>query len=220
MTSINRWVVLLVLLAGFLKAAEPSRQPTDRRLAPVARGNREFDSATDLNAVYVHDFATKPGVGWSRIPLLPPQDFLTLDGQRYRITRPDLVGLADQPMAYEVNSDFPTAAEFARKAFRDTMRRRPLTELEQSAVIRLRAGETLVVAPEAPDLKRESATVPALGIRVVGALRAQSSCLPCHSVAEGTVLGALSYRGEPVEPVEPVKPGLGLLTAAPRRLEP
>lgn len=199
------------LVACLLRAAEPqglwdTTPPQSWNAAP-----REFDSPAQLHDVYTHDFATRPGFGKSRILTLPPQDFLTWEGRRYRILRPDLLGLAGQPSAYEVPFDFPTAEDLSSRSLRRWMSKRPLNPSEQRAVIRLKAGEPWVLTSEDLEGKRGSESP----IRLVGALRAQSQCLSCHAVAKGTLLGALSYVGQPVGPAAP-----GLATLAKLSLEP
>jgi hypothetical protein len=66
---------------------------------------------------------------------------------------------------------------------------RPLTTFEQGAIERLRADEDLVV-DERPNR-----------IRMVGSLRAAKSCLGCHAVQRGELLGAFSYELVPERPV-------------------
>ncbi|MCA9040881.1 MAG: hypothetical protein KDA65_11085 [Planctomycetaceae bacterium] len=59
---------------------------------------------------------------------------------------------------------------------------RPLTELEQSALAKLCAGEDLVFEIEPTT------------IRMLGSLRALRSCLKCHRGEEGQLLGAFTYE--------------------------
>ncbi|MBN8245952.1 MAG: hypothetical protein J0L84_00760 [Verrucomicrobia bacterium] len=207
------WVAGLV--ACLLRAAEPPGSPGTVPPLSWNAGPREFDSPTRLNDVYTHDFATRPGFGQSRILTLPPQDFLTWEGRRYRILRPDLLGLTGKPTAYQVPFDFPTAADLSSQELRRRMSKRPLNTSEQRAVVRLQGGEPWVLTSDDLEGRRGSLPVLESPIRLVGALRAQSRCLSCHAVAEGTLLGALSYIGEPVDAA-----ATGLAALAKLSLEP
>jgi hypothetical protein len=59
---------------------------------------------------------------------------------------------------------------------------RPLNDFEREALHKLRTEEDLVV--------RFSANT----IRMLGSLRAGKTCLECHSVERGELLGAFSYE--------------------------
>jgi hypothetical protein len=66
---------------------------------------------------------------------------------------------------------------------------RALNDFERRSIERLRSQEDVVI-DEAPDR-----------IQMVGSLRAAKSCLQCHSVQRGDLLGALTYELAPVNPV-------------------
>jgi hypothetical protein len=59
---------------------------------------------------------------------------------------------------------------------------RPLSDFEENAVESLRQGAEFVVDTTAERMC------------AVGAIRARDACLRCHAVAEGELLGALTYR--------------------------
>ncbi|WP_139373205.1 hypothetical protein [Prosthecobacter debontii] len=66
---------------------------------------------------------------------------------------------------------------------------RPLTSEETAAVAKLRAGEPWVKLAVPPNPHEDTTDQ----VRVIAPLLAQQSCLECHQVKEGTLLGALDY---------------------------
>lgn len=99
----------------------------------------------------------------------------------WRIARVDLISLLKhaEPVAY-VSENLPRMEEL-----RDAPTR-ALNEFERTALEKLRADEDVVTddSPER-DLDR---------VRMLGSLRAAKSCLRCHSVDRGKLLGAFSYE--------------------------
>ncbi|HVU89715.1 MAG TPA: hypothetical protein VHD36_20465 [Pirellulales bacterium] len=72
---------------------------------------------------------------------------------------------------------------------------RPLDAFEQQGLAALKNGEDIVSEDKPPT------------IRALGALRALKQCLQCHTVEEGRLLGAFSYRWGPAKPTpQPVPP--------------
>jgi len=65
---------------------------------------------------------------------------------------------------------------------------RPLDPFEQQSINRLRADEDVMI-DETP-----------ARIRMIGSLRASKTCLECHSVRRGDLLGALTYELVPTKP--------------------
>ncbi|CAN5578051.1 hypothetical protein BH11PLA2_BH11PLA2_49370 [soil metagenome] len=74
----------------------------------------------------------------------------------------------------------------------DTTPTRPLTEFEKTAHGQLRDGQQLVVKTTAHDMK------------LFGAIRAGNTCLSCHKVQEGALLGAFTYTLTPQTEATPV----------------
>jgi hypothetical protein len=101
--------------------------------------------------------------------------------ETWQIARLELVSLLkhDMPVVY-VSDDLPNLDEL------DRVPTRPLDEFEETNLSKLRDGEYL--------LTLEDSTV----IRMLGAVRATESCLACHSVPTGTLLGAFSYEIRPL----------------------
>ena len=217
--AMNRFFPLRVLLAlaaiTVLAADAPSEGLTSffpwEALDGIVRSDpalrppiRWYRSATELHAKYSQDFASRPGFGVSRLPFLPPEDYLTLEGKRYRVRTPDLLGLEGPSIAYVSGQRALSFEDLSKNEARSLLTKRILNEFELQAVPKLRAGKDLVQAPKELLVGAETSTNRVSGIRVVGALRATTQCVACHQVSEGTVLGALSYILVPAEPEEPV----------------
>lgn len=94
----------------------------------------------------------------------------------WEVERLDLVSLLlNDPPAVYVSENLPNMGELRAAP------KRPPSEFENAALQRLRNGEALVA-------KSSSHT-----IRLLGAIRATESCLACHDVKQGRMLGAFSY---------------------------
>lgn len=104
----------------------------------------------------------------------------------WRLASLQLVSLLkhDRPMAY-ISSKLPDMQMLKKAPVR------PLDPFETSSLTKLQAGEEIVVDTD-PDR-----------IRMLGAIRAGRACLDCHSVEEGTLLGAFSYRLDRGTPLAP-----------------
>ena len=100
----------------------------------------------------------------------------------WKIIRLELVSLLkhDTPMAY-VSKNLPQMDEL-----RDAPTR-PLDPFEQRSLDSLSSDEDVMI-DETPDR-----------IRMIGSLRAGKSCLECHSVHRGDLLGALTYELVPAK---------------------
>ena len=104
--------------------------------------------------------------------------------ERWQISRMELVSLLkhESPVAY-VSEHLPAMEELA------DVPTRPLDGFESGSLPRLHTEEDVVIDSELNQ------------IRMLGALRANSSCLECHQVRRGELLGAFSYVLHRVEPV-------------------
>ena len=116
---------------------------------------------------------------FTKLPAAPEQK--AQPRQQWQIIRLELVSLLkhEVPVAY-VSENLPLMDEL-----RDAPTR-PLDEFERRALDRLRLDEDLLIDDTANR------------IRMVGSLRAAKSCLDCHSVQRGDLLGALTYELVPV----------------------
>lgn len=94
----------------------------------------------------------------------------------WEVERLDLVSLLlNDPLAVYVSENLPNMGELRAAP------KRPPSEFEDAALKRLRHGELLIA-------ESSSHT-----IRLLGAIRATKSCLACHDVKQGRMLGAFSY---------------------------
>jgi hypothetical protein len=116
-----------------------------------------------------HAFSQHPrlgdGDGWPSEPQ-----------EHWAVRRMELVSLLkhDKPQVY-VSAELPRMDKIDNTPLRD------LGEFETGALAKLQAGEDVVTRAS---LNR---------IEMLGALRAAKSCLECHSVERGQLLGAFSY---------------------------
>lgn len=115
---------------------------------------------------------------------------------RWHVERVELVSLLKFPKpAVYLSDELPNMERLA------SVPTRPLNDFEREALLKLRTDEDLVV--------RYSTNT----IRMLGSLRAGKTCLECHSVQRGALLGAFSYElrrtvplPAPVPPVAKSKP--------------
>jgi hypothetical protein len=100
----------------------------------------------------------------------------------WRIARLELIGLLkyDEPRAY-ISENLPRLQDLGKAATRG------LDEFETAALKRLRTQEDVVI-DESPSR-----------IRMLGSLRASKTCIQCHDVQRGELLGALSYELLPLK---------------------
>lgn len=170
---------------------EPERvyQPSEGEVVPVAV-EPENES---LHRTRLAEFFNRERTGWvieprraagflahrfkeRRVADVVNEKHTYIDSVPWRLERIELVGLLlhREPVVYE-SPDLPDLAELA------TYTTRPLDQFETTWLPSLRAGEEVVVARVGGDP------------RMLGAIRAADSCLKCHDVERGTLLGAFSY---------------------------
>jgi hypothetical protein len=173
--------------------------------AGLDRRARTFTNMEKMHDAYINDFASKPGFGASRVVHLPPQDFFTHHGQTYRFHAPNLIGLEDEPIAYQRPwGEIISVAALSKKESRAMLKRRQLTPEETRAVAELRAGKSLVTLPKQIAVRGEHGTTNIVdGVLAVGALRAKAQCAECHQVKQGTLLGAFAYTLVPTNSTPP-----------------
>lgn len=182
-------------------AAKPPAKRKASTGAPVAlmthgygKPERRFDSAEAMHADHFHRFETAPGFGMSRVMVMPRASELTLAYETYLVPKPDLIALEDKPHAYISPFEMISVASLTNRTTRARLQKRPLSELEIKAIASLREGRNLVVQPTKFPIETLQGTQEISGLLAVGALRAKASCAKCHEVAEGTLLGAFSYK--------------------------
>lgn len=215
MKSTRLPIAFLTLTLAATAGLPPEQQPKPEPQAPPAPVVPP--ELLRMHADHLHQFATSPGFGMSRVIRMPTQATVTLAGVTYRVPRPDLLALGSEVVAYQSpNWEGLSMANLTNKAARAHLQTRPLTKDELSAVSELREGKDFVQQertlklgrlPETTKLVRASEREVANGsslnadtagkevpvLRVVGAMRATVSCAKCHEVPVGTLLGAFSY---------------------------
>jgi hypothetical protein len=171
---------------------KPAGAPATRP-AFAGNGKDEWESYQAMHALFLDHFIRSEGFGLRRVIRIqdePRLKRLYADGVRYMVGRVELISLNDgkEPFVYQAPEYGPM-----KNALKDA-RREPLAEGEADALTQIKDGKDVVLM--GPADKRE----------LVGAVRATADCMKCHSVKEGTLLGAFRYplRRE-VIPVEPVQ---------------
>ncbi|MFO1020878.1 MAG: hypothetical protein U0903_09310 [Planctomycetales bacterium] len=128
-----------------------------------------------------HRFTRVPSLDHLPDSLIPPS--------RWIVTRINLIGIlkSEKPRVY-VTEEFPDMAKLENVPVRE------LDAFEMAGLAKLRTEED-VVTEEHP-----------ARIRMVGSLRAGETCLKCHAVERGELLGAFTYEIEPgIEVQKPEK---------------
>jgi len=116
---------------------------------------------------------------FTNIPVVPERN--ADPRQQWQVVRLELISLLkhETPAAY-MSENLPSMDELRNAPTRG------LDAFEQQALERLRLDDDLLIE-DTPER-----------IRMVGSLRAARSCLDCHSVRRGELLGAFSYELVPV----------------------
>ena len=147
----------------------------------------QWESFDAMHARYTKAFVESEGFGISRVVTFrdPGRMHLPIDGLAYQVTKMQLIGLSkDRPVVY---------LSSWLNVMRDQLKNyeaRTLTDSELESVERLEAGESLTW-----DFQQDRSEV-----TLVGALRAEESCIACHQASEGELLGAFVYSMQQVAP--------------------
>lgn len=160
-------------------ATQPTTQPSTSRLY-VGQKPDEWASYQELHSYFLDRFVRSKGFGLERMPRiedLPREKLIYADGARFIVGRVQLISLNDgkQPFAYVTK--FGDAMKNEIKGAGHA----PLDEPASKALDELKAGKEVIMARTGDS--RE----------FIGAVRATSACIKCHSVPEGTLLGAFRY---------------------------
>src|SRR5262249_23112414 len=141
-----------------------------------------LDFVNPLRMGYVRDRDHVAGFQAHRFMTMPQLASIDPPRRSWQIVRLELVSLLkhEAPAAY-VSKNLPQMDELKDAPTR------PLDAFEQRAVARLRSEEDLVIDDSVDR------------IRMVGSLRAGKSCLDCHSVRRGNLLGAFTYELVPAK---------------------
>lgn len=158
---------------GYVRPASPPE------LAGTQRGTLEDIHAGSMQ-LFLDRSPAEPGT--EAQPLVINhlfRDKLASGDHGFEVVAAELVSLLkhDEPRVYDIDEltienldDVPT---------------RPLDAFERASLARVQAGERIVYEETAGD------------IRMLGELRAIRQCQDCHSVEQGFLLGAFSYRLRP-----------------------
>lgn len=142
---------------------------------------KDFESFDDMHTDYVERFIASEGFGRARMPqplMLDHSRRVALDSDVYSVESLELVGILKQeePIVYR---PMPHRTGGGRHFSVS----RKLTEFESKSLARLRQGEDLLL-----DQTEQ-------GTFLIGAVRAQASCLECHTEKkQGDLLGAFTYK--------------------------
>lgn len=163
--------------------------------APVATGPGR-DAVEALHTAGVDDFLRPDRLGYVKnrdhvvgfqshqfqaMPELPKPSRAETEWQ---VVRLELLGLLKGPTPHVyVSEHLPRMDELKDAATR------PLNDFEGRSLPKLRTDEDIVVE-ESPNL-----------VRMLGSLRAGKTCVLCHSVERGELLGAFSYELRRTQPV-------------------
>lgn len=166
-----------------------------------AADSQRWSSFAAMHSYFVQQFVESEGFGFSRIMRLDEPYFreLVVNGRPYQLQRMELVSIngSGEPFAYVNDFYNPTKERLP------TAEHRALTEFELSAVKKIKVGREVVYNGDAEQ--------PVL----VGDIRATRSCLECHSVKPGELLGCMTYELRPASSylealyLTPVSPGGG-----------
>jgi hypothetical protein len=148
------------------------------------RGTRNLLSPERMG--YVQDRDHVAGFAPHQFSAMPAVNLDPEAPVMWPVVRLELIGLLrhETPVAY-VTDKLPRMDELADAPTRT------LDEFEATALEELRAYEDVVI--------RENAN----RIRMVGSLRAGRTCIECHTVQRGELLGALSYELVPARAAKP-----------------
>jgi hypothetical protein len=143
-----------------------------------------WKSFEQLHDRYTQAFVDSDGFGISRILTFdsPEKRAFLVNGRKRRINNVQLIGLMnDAPRAYASSFMNPTRSMLATSA------QRPLTDFEKQAIERLKTGTDYVLSGDGHQPDNPHGTL-------IAALRAGHSCMSCHDVKHGQLLGAFAYR--------------------------
>ncbi len=172
-----------VEIDGVTSRAEESETDVDSGSEVTNRGGASHVNLRSTYEESVSEFLDVDMFGYieskQRVAGFEPHAFRrsTQKGTTWSLVRLELVSLLkfDEPCVY-VSESLPNMREL------DEVETRPLSAFEAKSLPRLFRETNVVIEEEDTD------------VRMLGALRADSRCLNCHSVKRGQLLGAFSYR--------------------------
>ena len=187
-----------------------------------------WKSFDEMHARYTHNFVESEGFGMGRLFTFedPHNRMLEIKGEKFAVKELRLIGLGgNTPKVYEASW-----VSMERDNL-DRYKKRDLTDFENNALRRMKAGLNLVWQLEQPKqttelvaqqsvqsehrlvYKTNTETQPHKQYKLVGALRAQKSCIACHDAKPNELLGAFVYTMEENEMIEAILDRRGKLAA-------
>ena len=173
-------------------SAETNAKYSERFSKPEVPGSHDgkWTSYEAMHRFFVDSFIKSKGFGMERLQSPRSEvrrSVLSINGKVYAIGGVDLIslghptkeGMAGEPFVYTTGK--PAASSDVMKSMLDKTPTRKLNAFETEALAKLRDGENSLMGDE------QGKTL------LVGAVRATTSCLACHSVEEGALLGAFTY---------------------------
>jgi len=119
------------------------------------------------------------GIGRVRSAELWNEQSVKFEGMEYEGNHIRLIGLtAEEGDRYFMESDAPKKTRIGEAKWR------PLSDWETEAVEKLKSGASFVSQPVSD---------PETDVRVIAPMCAKESCLECHDVKAGELIGALDY---------------------------
>ena len=187
----SMWLLKILLAAGFCYAALVI-WPILLLLVGYHTGPRAHTPFPEAHQRAINTFVASEGFGIGRLGKRPDfwQEFsIVFENTSYRTAKIRLIGLTPEKGDRYFDSSYPPKKETLLKA-----EHRPLTSEESEAVTQLREGKPWTKFLVKPPPKNEYDAT----LRVIAPVFAQKSCLECHDVKEGALLGAFDYWLEPL----------------------
>ena len=166
----------------------------------------KWKSYEEMHSHYTHNFVESEGMGIRRIVTFdePRNRMLAIDGANYTVSELRLLGLSEEtPKVYESSWVGMTRNALAR------YETRKLNAFEKEALVQLENGMQLVRRENKPlrtklvstektksgrPLQSQPKRIPQeKTYTLVGALRADESCMECHNAKRNELLGAFVY---------------------------
>ena len=170
-----------------------------------------WKSFDEMHARYTHNFVESEGFGMGRIFTFedPQNRMLEIKGEKFAVRELRLIGLrAEEPRVYVASWLNITRDNLDRYEKRD------LTDFENEALRRMKAGTNLAWLLDQPKqatkliahqsvhgkqrsaVKAKTETQSRKQYKLIGALRAKKSCITCHDAEPNELLGAFVYTTE------------------------
>lgn len=199
---------ILFCFLGSAFPAESATAPAPEKKLSVAVTNRSDEAPsreTVLFMTQMHQLSYKAFAdtddlfGAFRIPPMLTTHSL-IEFNRNTFERVELIGMTrPEPVAYSYFRQRMGRGAVHMLKPQDVIKR-PVSDFEKRAIVELTKGRDVVIEAENPRIPPPEGLNPDVvkaagkAIYAVGALYARKSCLDCHEVREGTILGALTYR--------------------------